>query len=140
MRLFILYLFTLILFWVIYLLNNFFVFEWLFPELNQQDLDEVAASPEQLKELVPYLFYTLLYALAFISFAVLPAVVAQSVCVCVERGLFMSMVVWVGAELVNFKHMMHRGVKLTVYSLVSTLVTVVIVACTSYYIGRLLLV
>ena len=136
MRFFILYLVTLLLFASLIWLNVTYVINYVFKEeISQIEAEELQLTDEAAIEFLQYIVYVLLYTLAFILFAILPA---ESLVAALQSGVLMAVVISVGASLVNYKYVQHTGLKNAVYNVTAGVVMMLLVTPCSYYLARYL--
>ncbi len=132
------YLITLILFWLIHWINISYIHEKFFPDaMPDDDLEEFEPDTEKVKELMQYIFYTLLYILALVMFAVFPALSNGGLAKACRLSLILVLTVSCVGNLFNFKVVKHMGFKQTLYSICSSLVATLLTAPVSYFIAVL---
>ena len=136
MRFFILYLVTLLLFASLIWLNVTYVIDYVFKsEISQMHVDETDITDEVAREFLQYVVYVLLYTLAFILFAILPA---GGLVAALRSGVFMAVVISVGSSLVNYKYIQHTGIKNSIYNVAVSVIMMLMVTPCSYYLARYL--
>jgi hypothetical protein len=110
-----------------------------FPDMaDDEDSEEIEFTAEKVRDLMYYIFHTLLYILALVMFAILPSVGNGGIAAVFSYSLIIAATVSCFSYVFNFKVVKHIGFKQTLYSICSNIIATLLTAPISYSIAVLL--